>query len=66
MQREVDAIIRENLEAYDNGAIEEGDLSAFGLALEQFHRAVADRHEVLDQAGSDQPGPDQVRLLSRQ
>jgi TRAP transporter TAXI family solute receptor len=66
MQCEVDAIIRENLEAYDDGAIEEGDLSAFGLALEQFHRAVADRHETLDRTGSDQPGPDQVRLLSRQ
>jgi TRAP transporter TAXI family solute receptor len=65
MQREVDAIIRENLEAYDDGAIEEGDLSAFGLALEQFHRAVADRHEVLDQASSDPPGSDPVRLLSR-
>jgi len=49
MQREVDAIIRETLEAYDDGAIEEGDLSAFGLALEQFHRAVADRHEALDE-----------------
>ena len=55
MQHEVDAIIRQTLEAYDDGAIEEGDLSAFGLALEQFHRAVADRHEALDQAGSDQP-----------
>jgi hypothetical protein len=51
MQREVDAIIRETLEAYDDGAIEEGDLSAFGLALEQFHRAVADRHEALDEVG---------------
>jgi TRAP transporter TAXI family solute receptor len=81
MQCEVDAIIRETLEAYDDGAIEEGDLSAFGLALEQFHRAVADRHEVLDQTGSDepastqpgsvqsssvQPGADQIRLRSRQ
>jgi TRAP transporter TAXI family solute receptor len=76
MQHEVDAIIRETLEAYDDGAIEEGDLSAFGLALEQFHRAVADRHEVLDQSGSDQEGsiqpgpapssPDQIRLRSRQ
>jgi hypothetical protein len=75
MQHEVDAIIRQTLEAYDDGAIEEGDLSAFGLALEQFHRAVAHRHEALDQADSDQPtpvqpgsaqpGPDQVRLRSR-
>ena len=71
MQHEVDAIIRETLEAYDDGAIEEGDLSAFGLALEQFHRAVADRHEVLDRAASDEAGPlqpssDQVRLRGRQ
>ncbi len=70
MQRDVDAIIRETLEAYDDGAIEEGDLSAFGLALEQFHRAVADRHEVLDRAASDEAGPlqpssDQVSLRSR-
>ena len=56
MQREVDAIIRETLEAYDDGAIEEGDLSAFGLALEQFHRAVADRHEALDEVGRRGPG----------
>jgi hypothetical protein len=70
MQHEVDAIIRETLEAYDDGAIEEGDLSAFGLALEQFHRAVADRHEMLDRADSGQSSPspqtsDQLRLHSR-
>jgi TRAP transporter TAXI family solute receptor len=43
MQREVDAIIRETLECYDDGAIDEEDLAAFGLALELFHHAVAER-----------------------
>jgi TRAP-type uncharacterized transport system substrate-binding protein len=42
MQREVDAIIREAVECYDNGAIDEGDLAAFGLVLELFHHAVAE------------------------
>jgi TRAP transporter TAXI family solute receptor len=43
MQHEVDGILKEALDGYDDGAIEEGDLSAFGLALEQFHHAVVDR-----------------------
>jgi TRAP transporter TAXI family solute receptor len=43
MQHEVDDILRDALTGYDDGAIEEGDLSAFGLALEQFHHAVVDR-----------------------
>ncbi len=47
MQREVDALLRDTLECFDDGAIEEGDLSAFGLVLEQFHHAVADRRIVL-------------------
>ena len=34
MQREVDEIVRETLNSYDDGAIKEGDLSAFSLALE--------------------------------
>jgi hypothetical protein len=61
MQGEVDNIIRETLNAYDDGAIEEGDLSAFNLALEQFHRAVADRNAALDDISTDPP-----RLRSRQ
>ena len=36
-------MLRETLECYEDGAIEEGDLAAIGLALEQFHNAVADR-----------------------
>src|SRR6185437_4453474 len=48
MQCEVDNVIRETLTAFDDGAIDEGDLTAFNLALEQFHRAVADCYDVLD------------------
>jgi TRAP transporter TAXI family solute receptor len=60
LQREVDAILRETLEAYDDGAIEEEDLSAFGLVLEQFHHAVADRRATMD--GST---PELARLRAR-
>ncbi len=55
MQQEVDAILRETLECYDDGAIEEGDLSAFGLALEQFHHAVVERRVDLAAAEHDLP-----------
>jgi TRAP transporter TAXI family solute receptor len=61
MQGEVDNIIRETLNCYDDGAIEQADLSAFNLALEQFHRSVADRSAVLEDIGADPP-----RLRSRQ
>jgi hypothetical protein len=54
MQREVDAIIRETLECYDDGAIDEEDLAAFGLVLELFHHAVAERRAALD-AGAAEP-----------
>jgi len=47
MQREADAILRETLDCYDDGAIEEGDLSAYSLVLEQFHHAVVDRRIVI-------------------
>jgi TRAP transporter TAXI family solute receptor len=61
MQSEVDNIIRETLNAFDDSAIEEGDLAAFNLALEQFHRAVADCYAALSDATLDPP-----RLRSRQ
>jgi TRAP transporter TAXI family solute receptor len=48
LEDEVDAILRETLDAYDDGAIEEEDLSAFGLVLEQFHHAVAERRPTLE------------------
>jgi TRAP transporter TAXI family solute receptor len=47
MQREVDGVLRETLDGYDDGAIEEEDLSAVDLVLEQFHHAVADRRAAL-------------------
>ena len=55
MQSEVDDILRETLAAYDDGAIEEGDLSAFGLVLEQFHHAIADRRVAMAAGETDLP-----------
>ena len=40
---------------FDDGAIEEGDLAAIGLALEQFHRAVTDRRMALGAEAPDLP-----------
>jgi TRAP transporter TAXI family solute receptor len=47
MQAEADAILRETLHCFEHGAIEEGTLTAFNIALEQFHNAVADRKALL-------------------
>jgi TRAP transporter TAXI family solute receptor len=47
MQAEADDILRDTLNCYENGAIEEGTLTAFNIALEQFHNAVADRKTLL-------------------
>ena len=55
MQGEVDGILREALDCYDDGGIEEGDLSAIGLVLEQFHHAVADRRFAMGAAAPDLP-----------
>jgi hypothetical protein len=55
MQGEVDGILRETLACYDDGGIEEGDLSAIGLVLEQFHHAVADRRFAMGAAAPDLP-----------
>jgi hypothetical protein len=55
MQREVDAIISETLDCYDDGAIEEGELAAFGLVLELFNHAIVERRAVL-QAATLEPG----------
>jgi TRAP transporter TAXI family solute receptor len=51
MQHEADELLRETLECYDDGAIEEGDLSAYGLVLEQFRHAMIDRRAALNAAG---------------
>jgi hypothetical protein len=54
MQREVDAIIGDTLECYDDGAIEEEELAAFGLVLELFNHAIGERRAAL-QAGTLEP-----------
>jgi TRAP transporter TAXI family solute receptor len=47
MQSEADTILRDTLRCYEDGAIEEGALTAFNIALLQFHHAVADRRALL-------------------
>jgi TRAP transporter TAXI family solute receptor len=47
MQSEADDILRDTLQCFEHGAIEEGSLTAFNIALEQFHHAVADRRMLL-------------------
>ena len=47
MQAEADEILRDTLDSYEHGAIETGALTAFQIALEQFHNAVADRRLFL-------------------
>ncbi|UPK26206.1 TAXI family TRAP transporter solute-binding subunit [Bradyrhizobium sp. 195] len=60
-QREVDAIIGETLRCYDDGTIEQEDLAAFGLVLELFDHAVAERRATLQSGLADQA----VRPLSQ-
>jgi TRAP transporter TAXI family solute receptor len=55
MEREVDGILRETLDGYDDGAIEEEDLSAFDLVLAQFHYADADRRVTIGASPSEMP-----------
>jgi ABC-type nitrate/sulfonate/bicarbonate transport system substrate-binding protein len=55
MQHEADGMLRETLDCYDDGAIEEGDLSAFGLVMEQFHHAAADRRVAIGATEPEQP-----------
>ena len=61
MQGAADGVLREALDCYDDGAIEEGDLSVIGLALEQFHHAVADRRATIGATT-----PDMLRMRARQ
>lgn len=55
MQTEADQVLREALDCYEDGAIEEGDLAAIGLTLDQFHHAVADRRMTIGATASDLP-----------
>ncbi|MGL4261378.1 MAG: TAXI family TRAP transporter solute-binding subunit [Afipia sp.] len=57
MQAEADEIMRETLHCFEDGAIEEGSLTAFSIALEQFHNAVADRKTFLLDMSSKDPRP---------
>jgi len=61
MQGAADSLLREALDCYEDGAIEEGDLSVIGLALEQFHHAVADRRAIIGTMA-----PDMQRMRARQ
>ena len=47
LQNEADTILRDTLHCFEDGAIQEGALTAFNIALDQFHRAVADRKLLL-------------------
>ncbi|WMT75183.1 TAXI family TRAP transporter solute-binding subunit [Bradyrhizobium sp. Ash2021] len=47
MQSEADDILRDTLRCFEHGTIEQGTLTAFNIALEQFHNAVADRKSLL-------------------
>jgi TRAP transporter TAXI family solute receptor len=55
MQLEADGILRETLACHDDGAIEDGDLTAFNLVLIHFHEAAASRRAAL--SGNAQRGP---------
>ena len=55
MQGAADGMLREALDCYDDGTIEDSDLSVIGLALEQFHHAVADRRMVLQTGAAGAP-----------
>jgi len=60
MQGTADGVLREALDCYDDGAIEDGDLSVIGLTLEQFHHAVADRRATIGATT-----PDMLRVRAR-
>jgi TRAP transporter TAXI family solute receptor len=47
MQAEADDILRDTLQRFEQGGIEEVALTSFNIALSQFHHAVADRKALL-------------------
>lgn len=55
LQAEADDILRETLDCYDDGAIEESDLAAFSLVLHQFHHAVEERRAALGEPAGNLP-----------
>lgn len=56
LQSEADDFLRETLECFDDGAIEEGDIAAYSLVLEQFHHAVVDRRTAINDAHNETHG----------
>ena len=44
IEKEIDHIVRETLDKYEEGVIEEGALTALGIAVEQFRSAAARRN----------------------
>jgi TRAP transporter TAXI family solute receptor len=55
LQCEAEDFLRETLECFDDGAIEEGDLTAYSLVLEQFYHAVVNRRTALGETTSNLP-----------
>jgi len=47
LQAEADDILRDTLHAFEHGALAEGALTSFNIALGQLHQAVADRRALL-------------------
>ena len=47
LQAEADDILRTTLDAYEHGTVDEGGLTAFNIAINQFHNAIADRRTAL-------------------
>jgi TRAP transporter TAXI family solute receptor len=47
MQADADDILRQTLLGFEHGTIQQGALTAFNIALDQFHKAVADRKALL-------------------
>lgn len=59
MQTAADRLFREALHCYEGGVIEDSDLTVIGLALEQFHHAVADRRAT---PGTAEPDMQRLRV----
>jgi TRAP transporter TAXI family solute receptor len=47
LQTEIDAVLRETLDCYDDGAVDEGGLMALSLVLDRLHGAIVDRRAEL-------------------
>ncbi len=55
LQQEADAFLRETLQCYDDGAIEQADLAAYSLVLNQLQNAVVDRRAVIGGTAAHAP-----------